>query len=491
MKQLSEAEKYFKIFFDNAADGMLLADLKTKKIIAGNKFFCQLLGCTPVSLLKKSVSSIHPKENLPIILKKFAALERKKIILAENIPIKKKNGDVFYTDVNASVLTMPDGKKYSLSIIHDTTNSCKVVFDSEKAMRETVAKDEALLASIADGVIAVDSDGKIILFNRAAGVMTGWKKSEVIGRKWYEILRKTDEKDNYIPPEKSAIYLALHSGKISTSASSYYYLRKDGTKFPVSRAVSPVIIGGKTVGAIDVFYDITYERELAQAKNDFLSLASHQLRTPLSAMKWTLEMMMGDADLKEKQKQSLQDIYNSNERLIALVNSLLDAMRIEAGKLTVNKKSSNLVELIDSAYKRCKPLADKRGQKIKLFIDAAADNIEIDPVLFGEVLSNLLSNAIGFGAENSKITIKLSADKNGYIISVHDLGSFILKADYDKIFTKFFRGQNSINSEHVGSGLGLFLVKAAVEGNGGKIWFTSDAKKGTTFYFTIPFPENL
>jgi PAS domain S-box-containing protein len=338
MKQLSEAEKYFKIFFDNAADGMLLADLKTKKIIAGNKFFCQLLGCTPASLLTKPVSSIHPRENLSAVLKKFSSLERKKIILAENIPIKKKNGAVFYTDVNISVLTMPDGKKYSLSIIHDTTNNCKVVFDSEKATRETVAKDEALLASIADGVIAVDSEGKIILFNHAASLMTGWKKSEVIGRKWYEILRKTDEKDNYIPPEKSAIYLALHSGKISTSVSSYYYLRKDGAKFPVSRAVSPVIIGGKTVGAIDVFYDITYERELAQAKNDFLSLASHQLRTPLSAMKWTLEMMMDDADLKEKQKQLLQDVYGSNERLIALVNSLLDAMRIEAGKLTVNKK---------------------------------------------------------------------------------------------------------------------------------------------------------
>lgn len=150
-----------------------------------------------------------------------------------------------------------------------------------------------------------------------------------------------------------------------------------------------------------------------------------------------------------------------------------------------------MVELIDLACKRCKPLADKRGQKIKLFIDAAADKIEIDPVLFGEVLSNLLSNAIGFGAENSKITIRLSADKKGYVVSVHNLGSFIFKADRDKIFTKFFRGRNSINSEHVGSGLGLFLVKAAVEGNGGKIWFASDAKKGTTFYFTVPFPENL
>jgi PAS domain S-box-containing protein len=606
MKKICEAEKYFEIFFDNAADGILLTSVKTKKIVVGNKALGEMLGSSKNSLKNKTISSVYSKEGLRVIKSEINKMPRKKVVLVENILVKRKNGEIFYADVNISLLTMPDGEKYSLSIFRDISARKKALCDSEDrfknlakllpqavfemdgngrltfvnehglksfgytaadikrgvnvaqmitpsdrkralktisvrlvkknfgyseyealrkdgstfpvviysdymqvdsnsagmrgvvvdisqvkkaelALRETVAKDEALLASIADGVVAVDSQGKIILINHAARIMLGWHKAEAMGKMWYEVLRKQDEKGNDIPPEKSAFYLALNAGKISTAISSYYYVRKDGNKFPIARAVSPVVIGGKIIGAINVFRDITTEKELDRAKNDFLSLASHQLRTPLSAMKWTLEMILKDFELEEKMKKYLQDIYYSNEHLIELVNGLMDAMRIESGKLTVNKTMVDMVRLIDLAYDKCKASAAKKGQQVKLFIDATVDEVEVDSTLFSETMNNILSNAIGFASEMSKITIRVGANKNSYVVSVHNSGSFIVEADRDKIFTKFFRGQNSINSQHIGSGLGLYLVKAAVEANGGKIWFKSDLKKGTTFYFTVPF----
>jgi signal transduction histidine kinase len=165
----------------------------------------------------------------------------------------------------------------------------------------------------------------------------------------------------------------------------------------------------------------------------------------------------------------------------------MDAARIEEGKLTATKISVNLVDAINQIYAKHLPKAEKKGQKIRLFIDTSAKSAMADQALLNAVLDNILSNAIGFGAENTDVAIRLASDKKQFTISINDKGSFIPRNDREKIFTKFFRGENSLNSHHVGSGLGLYMVKAAVVANGGKIWFESSMKNGTTFYFTIPF----
>ncbi len=393
----------------------------------------------------------------------------------------RKDGSVFPAMVYSRFAVRKNSANGIRGILVDLTELKKV----ENSLKEIAAKDEALLASIADGVIAVDKNDDIILINRTALRMLACTEKEAKGKKWYTILRKEDERGNEIPPEKSDFENVLKTGLTFASITPYYYSGKKGKRFPVSRAISPVISAGKTIGAINVFRDITYEKELDQAKNDFLSLASHQLRTPLSVTKWILEMMTQTGGLSDKQKEYTRDLIISNERLIGLVNGLLNVTRIAAGKLSVNKKTVKLVPLIEAAIRQLRPTLEKKNQKINLKAKIRLKSVNIDPLLFSEAFSNILNNACNFAPENGKIDVTIGAGNNNYLVGIRNYGPMIAKSDQAKVFSKFYRGKNARNLQYVGSGLGLFIAKAAVEANGGKIWFKS-TRAATTFYFTVP-----
>lgn len=603
-----EARHFFQDIFTNASDGMVLVDLHTKKFFLGNRAMCRMLGCTMRQLTKMGVLDIHPKEDLPKILVDFRRLAKREISLVRNIPVKRKNGSIFYADISTAAPISLAGGKFILGIFHDVSERVsaeealrhseerfknlanllpQTIFETDKrgrltyvnqqgykifgytekdlarglhaldmiapadrrraasvmskgmksgissfneyaaikkdgsifpsivysnyssfdhqqaglrgivvditdlkraqrVLRETAVKDEALLSSIADGVIAVNVKGKIILYNKAAEKMLGWKSDEVLGKPWPEILIKQDDKGKIIPYQKSEFYAAL-ANKISTnSITPHYYVRRDGTRFPVSRAVSPVILNNKVIGAINVFRDITLERELDSAKNEFLSLASHQLRTPLSITKWVLELFVQDGELNERQKHRLANLFEANERMIALVNDLLNVARIEAGKLILGKKTLSLENLVKASFESGKINAAKRGQTIKLIFKVKPKAVKIDSLLFNEALNNLLDNAVSYSPDNDVITLTVGAKGKDYLISVNNHGAVIPEADRPKMFEKFHRSEKAFDVNLIGSGLGLFIAKAMVEANDGKIWFTSDQKHGTTFYFTVP-----
>ena len=156
------------------------------------------------------------------------------------------------------------------------------------------AKEGALLASIGDGVIAIDTEGKIILINQSAKKALGLHAEDMIGRVFYDSVIIEDEKGNVIPYEKRLIYLALvgTTTTTTTTGSSYQYVRKDKTKFPVAMVTTPIILNQKIIGAVEVFRDITKEKDIDKAKTEFVSLASHQLRTPLTTISWYTEMIL-------------------------------------------------------------------------------------------------------------------------------------------------------------------------------------------------------
>jgi PAS domain S-box-containing protein len=394
----------------------------------------------------------------------------------------RKDGSTFPIMIYSSPSTQEKKSGGISGILIDLSSVRK----AEQSFQEVAAKDEALLGSIADGVVAIDKERKIILINQTALRLLNCTEKEAMGKKWFEIIHKEDENGNVIPPKLSAFERALKTGQISDSVTPYYYAGEKGKKFPISRAVSPVILGGETIGAIDVFRDISYEKQLDKAKDDFLSLASHQLRTPLSASKWILEMFLQSKGLNDKQKEYLRDLGISNDQLISLVNDLLDVTRIEAGKLPVNKKLADILSLIRAAIELAKPNLAKKNQQVNFTVSAKVESTIVDPLLFSEAFKNLLSNACDFAPEKGIIDIQFGADKKEYVISVRNFGSLIPAADQPKVFSKFYRGQNAQEVQHVGSGLGLFITKSAVEANGGRIWFESNVEDGTIFYFTVP-----
>ena len=248
--------------------------------------------------------------------------------------------------------------------------------------------------------------------------------------------------------------------------------------------------------------DVGKHKELAQAKTDFVAIASHQLRTPLSIIKWYVDFLVnGDAGkVSEEQLKYLKEVYNSNERLIELVNALLDVSRIDVGTFSIEPEPTNIIKTADSALKKFLPEIKSKNIILEKIYDVLP-TINLDTRLTRIVFENVLSNAVKYTPENGKIRLAIKKTDNNILIKISDSGCGIPREQQPKMFTKLFRADNVRKIESVGTGLGLYIVKAIIEKSGGKIWFQSPSlefldqkdkkiinkdSNGTTFFITIP-----
>lgn len=378
-------------------------------------------------------------------------------------------------------------------------------------IEHTKSEYEAMLKSIGDGLVVVDKEGKITYSNEAFEEMLGWKLHEIIGKKIDKVIRGEDV-DGIKIELKDRIMTQVLSGRdfVVDQANPVYYVRKNKTRFPISSVVSPVLLDSKIVGAVAVFRDITKEREIDKAKTEFVSLASHQLRTPLSAVRWYSEMLLaGDAgEVMPEQKKYIEEIYSGNQRMIGLVNALLDVSRIEMGTFIMESESVDVVKLTQGVIEDNKlHIAEKRISFSSLFQKKIL-NIQSDPKVLHIVIQNILSNAIKYSPEGGKVELSIfleefdknnvksgAKDKNvktekAIIIKILDSGYGIPKEQQSKIFTKLFRANNVMRKDTQGTGLGLYIAKSIVDQSGGNIWFESNENKGTVFFVRLPIRNN-
>ncbi|HSX01234.1 MAG TPA: ATP-binding protein [Candidatus Saccharimonas sp.] len=348
-------------------------------------------------------------------------------------------------------------------------------------------RDDAILASIGEGMIALDASGKIIKVNEIARQLLGWTPDQdQIGRNIAEATQLYDDSGSLIPPGQRPGVATLRNGqKIEETCTVHH---ANGTKTKLTTITSPVKLQQTTVGAIMTIRDVTKEREVDRMKTEFISLASHQLRTPLSAIKWFGEMLLnGDAGkLKPEQREYATNISDSTERMIQLVNSLLNISRIESGRIIVDPKPTDLHELVGGIINELKAKTEAKDLSVVVSIHKELPKINLDPRLVSQVYLNLLTNAIKYTRKGGNVTLFISRKDDQILSQVTDDGYGIPKADQGKVFQKFFRADNIVKIETDGTGLGLYLVRAIIESSGGKIWFESDEKKGTTFWFTLP-----
>jgi len=245
---------------------------------------------------------------------------------------------------------------------------------------------------------------------------------------------------------------------------------------------------GKPVRMVGSIIDITRQKQLERAKDEFISIASHQLRTPLGSIRWNLELVTDKLNsLPRETAECIQEAYKSTLRMLGLVSDLLSVARIEQGRVQDIPEKTNLSEVINQAIGEMHPLASQR----KININSQAlrhvdDEVVIDPKRFREVVQNLLSNAVKYTPVGGKVTVGMARKHDALVISIADTGIGIPQEDHSSMFSKFFRAKNVTTTDTEGSGLGLFVVKSYVESWGGKIWFTSQLNKGTTFYISIP-----
>ncbi len=379
----------------------------------------------------------------------------------------------------------------NLRISHETLE--RKVSERTKSLEIVSAKEGAILLSIGDGLIATDEIGIIILINKTAEKLLGKRREDVVGRPFSNITLFENETSEPIPLEMHPVSMALRNGT-TTTGTTYYNMLKDETRFPVSITVTPVILNGNVIGTIKIFRDITYERDIDKAKTEFVSLASHQLRTPLSTVNWYAEMLLaGDVgELNKRQIKYLQEVYASNQRMVELVNALLDVSSLELGTFVIEPRSTNICVLARNVIHEQKPQINIKKVRFQFICSKNIPHMQADPKLLRMVLQNILSNSIKYTPTGGKIKLSISVIKKRVQIKISDTGYGIPKKQHHKIFTKLFRADNVREKDTDGTGLGLYIVKSIVEKSGGKIWFESPVEdKGTTFFVTLPIKSEV
>jgi len=269
----------------------------------------------------------------------------------------------------------------------------------------------------------------------------------------------------------------------------------------IENALNDLIARLKTGVAISV----STHRELAQAKSDFVSMASHELRTPISIIKWYIDYVRSEdaGPLTKEQKEYLEKAYESNERIIELINALLDVSRIDLGTFSIEPKPTDVNVKAEEAIEKFLPMLIKKEIKLEKSFDKMP-MLSLDPRLIRIVLENILSNSIKYTPEKGRVKFEIKKTDSNMLIKIADNGLGISREMRPKIFSKMFRADNAKKMVAGGTGLGLYIAKAVIEKSGGRIWFESPSleilldeeknnpkiiankNKGTTFFITIP-----
>lgn len=358
--------------------------------------------------------------------------------------------------------------------------------EAAQAQQQATTKAQAILRSIGEGVIVFDATGKVETANYVAEKLFGISEQQLRQGNYAELVKATDENGLLIDPAERPITKVIATKK--TISTSLYYTRKGGDVFPAQITIAPIIKDGVFEGAIEVFRDIYREKEIDKSKTEFVSLASHQLRTPLSTISWYAEMLLaGDAGkITKEQARYVDEIYQSNRRMTELVGSLLNVSRIELGTFAVEPEPTDLVALSQGIVKDLEPQIFARKLNFQERYDLHIPIINADPKLMRMVIENLASNAIKYTPETGSITLHLQHHSGETRIIIKDTGLGIPPSQQGKIFSKLFRADNVKTQDTEGTGLGLYLVKSIVDYSGGKIWFKSKEGKGTTFFVSLP-----
>lgn len=382
--------------------------------------------------------------------------------------------------------------KKNYSIEQETENTRKATLnllvdleEERTALSIAKAKDEAILESLGDGVVATDENGIIISTNSAAEKLLNGKRSDLLGKKVFEVLHLFDYQGNIVPPEGRPHQIAFVTG--ARTMAKYSYERMDGSRFPAAITVSPIIFEKRNVGTIEIFRDITKEEELDKAKNDFISLASHQLKGPITAISWSLGefLIYYKKKLNKAQKVLLEKIYEINRGMLGLVGGFLDVTRMETSGFAVEAGDIDLKKTCDLVIEELRGQAeDKKIEIIKKYDNKIIiSNIGVKTARI--IFQNLLTNAIKYSSEKGKVEISIEKLDTGIHINIKDYGFGIPDKAKQFIFTKLFRADNAKEKEPSGTGLGLYLVKSLLDKSGGKIWFESLEDKGTTFFIDL------
>ncbi len=355
-----------------------------------------------------------------------------------------------------------------------------------KAERNKIA---VTLASIVDTVIAVDLKRNIIIFNKAAEKLTGYKLADVLGKPLDQIIKLFDNVTELSPDTFCPVSSDGFEG-IAYSKEGLELIGLNGKEAYVNLLAGQIREGkNANLGCILTLYDVTKEKQLEEMKLDFVAMAAHELRTPLTSIKGYLYIFMRDylKFMDEEQTTILQRLNISAQKLSSLIENLLNVSRIERKSLNLNLQPIDWVSNIQVVILEF--MEQVKDKKQELIFDSPSERlpqVKADPLRINEILSNLLSNAVNYTAPGGKIRVWVETKGDEIITHVSDTGQGIPKEALPHLFTKFFRVSGSLEPGSKGTGLGLYIAKSIINLHNGRIWVESEVGRGSTFSFSLP-----
>lgn len=373
-------------------------------------------------------------------------------------------------------------RKYETALNEKVKNEEVAWRKYEKVLTDK-KKTEAVIRSIAEGLVVVDAYGKVIMMNPAAEKLLGTSKKDKIGKPMMDNLK-----------EEQLVSLTRESpGREGREIE--LVSQQDETK-KILRASSAVIENenGQTVGMVSVLSDITKQKELDRLKANFVASVSHELRTPLVAIDKSISLILNKnaGEITPTQEQFLTIAARNLNRLSTLVNDLLDLSKLEAGRMELRRKLVPIAGVINESAAGLNNWAKTKSINLETKIQDGLPDVNIDPDRMIQVLNNLIGNAIKFTPTSGTITVEAILRQPGSEIgvSVSDTGIGIAKENLTKVFDKFYQVGERVSSDINGTGIGLSIAKEIVELHGGKIWAESADNQGAKFIFTLPAKNN-
>lgn len=477
---LKQSEARYRQLIESSL-GMVFTHTLEGRFLSINTYGAQSLGYTVNELINRSLIDFVPQEDHSAF-KEYLRRMRDAGEAQGTLTMLHRNGEKLVIAYRNRRVDNEGRDTYALGFGVDITEKVR----TEERLNALMQQSNSILESVGDGIFAMDLDGRATIINPAGAEMLGYKPEDLLGKDLHALMHHAHTDGTTY--EKDDCRIANSAKERATvRVSNEVFWRKDGTSFPVEYVACPIMKDGEPTGIVVAFTDTTERRALDRMKDEFISTVSHELRTPLTSMRASLGLIASGAlaARPEKQKQMLEIAIGNTDRLVSLVNDILELERIGSGKAELHYTMCNAEDLMQRAAGLLTGTASKSGIEFRF----SADHVEVwaDPDRILQTLTNLLSNAIKFSPRGSTITLKarlLNPDEAR--LEVHDNGRGIPEDKLDSIFERFQQVDASDSRAMGGTGLGLAICRSIIAQHGGRIWAESEMGKGSSFYFTLP-----
>jgi len=477
------ASSFFALEVASSDDAIISRDMD-EKIFSWNSGAEKIYGYKANEIIGKSIFSIIPKDKTQEYKDLISSVLAGKQVKQFETKRMRKDGQLIVVSLTTSLIKNESGEIIGISTVGRDITKQKLMELKIKDQMLELEKFKLTIENASDSIVFTDADGYILYANQASERISGFSRKEMYKKKISQLWGGKMDKKYYeklwdtIKNKKE-----FFEGEIKNH-------RKSGEEYVVNAKIYPILDANSGIQYfVGVEVDITKIKQIDKMKSEFVSITSHQLRTPLTGIKWFSELLLKNRAgvLTANQKDYVSQIAESNNRMIKLVDDLLDVSHIETtGKYLFDFQSGDISEIIKKCVADQLNIANNKNLKINLNLSCKSRQIiKMDKEKIRQVIQNLLSNAIKYSKRGGVIKINCKKEEKAIIFAIKDTGVGIPLHQQNRVFEKFFRADNVISTES-GTGLGLYIAKFIIENHQGKIWFESKSDKGSTFYFSLP-----